>query len=240
MCRIDGQRRRRRPARSVRPTRTCSTRRDRRARRRSSARPARRPTGRRRPLAARLAGWACTGWPATTSSTSADGARPCRSIESIHLSPPPDRPDCRHARVAFALALVFGERLAKFLNGDLFLLRRQDDLARQHHAHRAGRVGEERVERHRRNGSARLRPRSTDPDRSARGSSRRATEIEWQTKQPVCTNQPPGPVFIACFGLQLLGASRIGARRARHVARRHVVAAATTASASRAPAPVRC
>src|SRR5262245_4146698 len=43
------------------------------------------------------------------------------------------------------LFLVFGKRLAELLDGDLFLLRRQDDLPRKHDGHRSRRFSQEVV-----------------------------------------------------------------------------------------------
>ena len=111
------------------------------------------------------------------------------------------------------LALVLRERLAQLLDGDLLLLGRQDDLARQHDRHRAGRRGEEVVDR----AAEPLCASSTAVERSGpicAGLFTPKTEIEWQTKHPVCTNQAPGPVFIRSSA-PLLGGLRIGARRAR-------------------------
>src|SRR5574341_636807 len=60
--------------------------------------------------------------------------------------PPPLPSTCRLSGHP-ALALVFGEGLAQLLNCDLFLFGTENDLSRQHHAHRAGGVGEKLIER---------------------------------------------------------------------------------------------
>jgi hypothetical protein len=124
--------------------------------------------------------------------------------------------------VRTALALVLRERFAQLLNANLLLLRREDDLPRQHHAHRPGRVGEKRVERH-----AETTLDVLDGRGQIGADLGRALHAERRDRvadKAAGLHEPSArPGLHRLFRLELVGAARIGARRAGDVAGRHVV-----------------